>query len=189
VYDLVDLQRLAGNAAVSALVKRTRDPEGDGGEEITTRSGPLQRYGDGAGAGAPPESGAVASGPTYTPTGAVPVTTSGTSKRAPFSFGATFVEDLNNGVRASCCEVRQYIRWDEAFQKWHGGKPPHGGFSSSASADTWYEDRDANDKRYGHRSGAHSDPIAGGGDEYTTGGVRDQANGDTYAGRDAPKGP
>ena len=87
-----------------------------------------------------------------------------------------------------CCEVRQYIKWDSAFQTWKGG-PPHSGFPSSATADTWYEDRDTSDKRYGHRSGTHSDPIAGCGDEYLTGGTRDQANGDTYCGRDAPGGP
>jgi hypothetical protein len=83
--------------------------------------------------------------------------------------------------------VRQYIKWDKAYQDEKGG-PPHGGFPSSATYGTWYEDRDNADKRYGHRSGTHSDPIAGGGDEYTTGGVRDQAHGDHYNGRDAPNG-
>jgi hypothetical protein len=195
VYALSDLQRLAGNAAVTALVtgvhgrSTTRDPTGESSEETTTRTAGVQRYGDGAGAGAPPENGVVASGPAYGVGGSVPVTTAGSAKRAPFSFNATFVSDLNNGIRPSCCEVRQYIKWNEAYQNWHKGKPPHGGFPSSASAGTWYEDRDVNDKRYGHRSGAHSDPIAGGHDEYTTGGVRDQTDGDTYSGRDAPKGP
>ena len=32
-------------------------------------------------------------------------------------------------------------------------------------------------------------PIAGCGDEYRTGSAQDQANGDTYCGRDAPGGP
>ncbi len=84
--------------------------------------------------------------------------------------------------------MRQYIKWDKAYETSKGG-PPHSGFGWFASAGNWYEDRDADDKRYGHRSGSHSDPIAGGGDEYTTGGVQDQLHGDTYNGRDTPTSP
>jgi hypothetical protein len=43
--------------------------------------------------------------------------------------------------------------------------------------------------RYGHRSGTHSDPITGCGDEYLSRGTRDQAKGDTYCGRDSPSSP
>jgi hypothetical protein len=91
-------------------------------------------------------------------------------------------------ARPGCCSVRQYIKWDQAFHNWHGG-PPHRGFPANATFDTWYEDRDAADKRYGHRNDNFSDPIAGCGDEYLTNGVRDQANGDHYCGRDRPNGP
>jgi hypothetical protein len=90
--------------------------------------------------------------------------------------------------KASCCEVRQFIKWDRAFATAAGG-PPHGGFPAGTPPDTWVEDRDQSDKRYGHRSGPFSDPIGGGGDEYTTSGVQDMANGDEYRGRDAPGGP
>jgi hypothetical protein len=134
----------------------------------------------------------VTSGPTYTPNGVIPVTTTGGRKRATFNFAATFGTaswwQFWSSADPACCEVRQYIKWDEAFHNYRGG-PPHSGFPSTATHGTWYEDRDTADKRYGHRSGTHSDPIAGGGDEYTKGGVRDQANGDQYNGRDSPGGP
>lgn len=134
----------------------------------------------------------VASGPSYAPTGTIPVTTTGGRKQASFDFAATFNDSswwqFWSSADPSCCEVRQYIRWDSAFQSWRGG-PPHSGFPSTSPANVWIEDRDSADKRYGHRSGVHSDPIAGGGDEYTLGGVRDQAHGDHYNGRDAPGGP
>jgi len=164
----------------------TRDAGGGGsGEEVSTFNGIL-----GPVAAAPTGQCYVDTGPTYTPTGSIPVTTSGGRKRATFTFAATFGAALVTVPprKPSCCEVRQYIKWDNAFHTWRGG-PPHSGFPSSATANTWYEDRDSSDKRYGHRSGTHSDPIAGCGDEYKTGGSRDQANGDTYCGRDSPGGP
>ena len=130
----------------------------------------------------------VRSGPTYTPSGDIPPVISGGKKTFPFSFAATFKNLSPTGVLASCCWVRQYIKWDQRYVDSKGG-PPHAGFPSSAPVDTWIEDRDENDKRYGHRSGPHSDPIAGGGDEYTTRGVRDQAFGDTYNGKDNPQAP
>jgi hypothetical protein len=132
----------------------------------------------------------VDSGPSYTPSGTIPVTDAGGRKRATFTMAATFGTAFVTVPprKPACCEVRQYIRWDDAFHTWRGG-PPHSGFPSSASANTWYEDRDTSDKRYGHRSGPHSDPIAGCGDEYLKDGARDQANGDTYCGRDSPGGP
>jgi len=127
----------------------------------------------------------VASGPTYAPSGTLTPTISGGRKSFPFSMAATFANLAPAAVFPPCCEVHQFIKWDARYVASKGG-PPHGGFPSSAAADTWVEDRDQSDKRYGHRSGSHSDPIAGGGDEYTTGGVRDQLNGDAYAGKDAP---
>lgn len=132
----------------------------------------------------------VTSGPTYTPSGNIPVTNTGGRKSATFSMAATFGTAFVTlpPRMPACCEVRQYIKWDDAYHKSKGG-PPHSGFPSSATAGTWYEDRDASDKRYGHRSGVHSDPIAGCGDEYLTGSTRDQANGDTYCGQDSPGAP
>lgn len=130
----------------------------------------------------------VASGPSYSPSGTIPVTRAGARKSATFSMAAAFRTHTGLWAEPRCCEVRQFIKWDPAFHAWRGG-PPHGGFPASAAADTWHEDRDAADKRYGHRSGGHSDPIAGCGDEYKTGATRDQANGDTYCGRDTPGGP
>jgi hypothetical protein len=138
----------------------------------------------------------VSTGPTYNPTGIVPVIVGGDGKkRAPFTFSATFATTSSpwwkfweSANSPDCCEVRQYMKWDKAYETSKGG-PPHSGFGMFASAGTWYEDRDSADKRYGHRSGSHSDPIAGGGDEYTTAGVRDQLHGDTYNGRDTPTSP
>lgn len=114
----------------------------------------------------------------------IPLTTlANGNKKARFSLGATF-----GGSTARCCEVRQYIRWDQRFHTRAGG-PPHSGFPSSATYDNWYEDRDTADKRYGHRGGPHADPRPSCGDEYLdSAGARDQANGTRYCGRDGPEG-
>jgi hypothetical protein len=103
-------------------------------------------------------------------------------------MAATFTNSAPIAILAGCCSVRQFIKWDARSAAGMGG-PPHSGFPASHPADTWIEDRDTSDKRYGHRSGSHSSPISGGGDEYTTNGVRDQTFGDTYSGKDAPAGP
>ncbi len=168
-----------------AAEERTRNPAGDGPteDEDVTANGDA---GTDAGA-APAANCSVASGPTYTPSGTVPIVRASGRKSAPFSFGATFATTPGSGAAPRCCSVRQYIKWDKAYQDDKGG-PPHSGFPSSSSFGSWYEDRDASDKRYGHRSGPHSDPIAGG-DEYLTAGTRDQLNGDTYVGTDAPGAP
>jgi len=138
----------------------------------------------------PPPSGtcAVGSGPSYSPAGSASVTTSGGRKRATFAMAAAFTTNATKKELPSCCSVRQEMKWDGAYAKWRGG-PPHKGFPSSAAADTWIEDRDKADKRYGYRSGPHSDPGDKCFDEYKTGPDRDQANGDTYCGRDSPYGP
>ncbi|HEX2049876.1 MAG TPA: DUF4157 domain-containing protein [Actinomycetota bacterium] len=128
----------------------------------------------------------VTSGPSYSPSGTIPVTTTGTTKQAAtFTMSATFANDPGAGRVPACCEVRQFIKWDTAFHTQAGG-PPHSGFPSTAGPNVWHEDRDSADTRYGHRSGSHSAPSSG--DEYRTGGARDQANGDTYHGSDAPSG-
>jgi hypothetical protein len=131
----------------------------------------------------------VKTGPTYTPDGTIAVTPLANGrKQASFSMDATFDADPATGVRPGCCEVHQFIKWDQAFQTWRGG-PPHAGFPATATFDTWYEDRDSNGKRYGHRTDAFSDPIAGCGDEYKTGANQDQLNGNHYCGKDSPGGP
>ncbi len=187
-----------GRSATAAGATSTRNVSGDVSQDevVTTNGTPAPAPGATPASPPPPAAPSTAdgqcyvnSGPTYTPSGAIPVTTSGGRKRATFSMAATFGTALVTVPprRPRCCEVRQYIKWDSAFHTWRGG-PPHSGFPSSATANTWYEDRDTSDKRYGHRSGPHSDPAPGF-DEYLTGGTQDQANGDTYRGSDAPGGP
>jgi len=130
----------------------------------------------------------VASGPSYSPSGTIPLTDYGTVKTAPFSMAATFATDSAKDTKPSCCEIRQFIKWDKSAHKENSG-PPHKGFPSSANADTWIEDRSPDDKRYGHRSGPHSSLSDDCFDRYTTGKTRDDSNGDTYCGADSPDGP
>ncbi len=137
---------------------------------------------------APASNCGVKSGPAYSPTGTVPVTTTHGKKKATFTLAASFSTDAAKATKPSCCEVRQYVKWDKAFQDWRKG-PIHSGFPSTATYDTWYEDRDTSDTRYGHRAGSYSSPVSGCGDEYKTGTAQDMANGDTYCGRDSPNGP
>ena len=189
-------------AGTIGLQDPTRSPAGGGGgdEDVTANGDGGVKSEDGGvksedggvksgGSGKPPaDNCSVKSGPTYSPTGNIPVTKSGGRKSASFSFSAEFDKDATTGKKPSCCEVHQFIKWDKAYETSKGG-PPHGGFPSGTKADTWIEDRDANDKRYGHRTDSHSDPIAGCGDEYKTGSTRDQANGNTYCGNDNPGAP
>jgi hypothetical protein len=109
-------------------------------------------------------------------------------QKASFDLAAKFAKDAGAGNDPACCEVRQYIKWDEAYEKDNGG-PPHSGFPASAKHSTWHEDRNRSDKRFGHRSGPHSQPWPDCWDEYKTGDARDQANGDTYCGHDEPTAP
>jgi len=123
--------------------------------------------------------GRLKSGPTYTPNGSVTPSNSGGRQTTRFDFTAEFDDDPKNGIYASCCEVRQYIMWT-------GTAPKHAGFSGGGfSANTWYEDRDAVDKRYGQRSGPHSENVPG--NRYVNKkGAPDQANGVKYEGNDNP---
>ncbi len=108
---------------------------------------------------------------------------------AHFALRAEFENDPANGIFPSCCEVRQFIRWDAtAAASFGAGGVPHGGFPAGTAADTWIEDRDAANKRYGHRSGAFSDPQSF--DQYLDStGARNQAFGHIYRGTDTPGGP
>jgi hypothetical protein len=132
----------------------------------------------------------VASGPTYTPRGTIPVKAEAGRKVADtFALSATFVTDPKAGYDPSCCQVRQYIEWDKAHHDYRRG-PPHKGFPADASHGAWIEDRDKDDTaRYGHRSGPFSKPVADCGDEYRTGDKQDMLHGNTYCGLDQPMGP
>ena len=136
----------------------------------------------------PPANCGVHSGPTYTPTGSIPVITAGGRKSAAFRFAAVFRTASPSNQWPGCCSVRQFIKWDTRFHTAAGG-PPHSGFPASSPADTWIEDRHQSGWRYGHRSGPMSMPAAGCGNEYLLAGVQDMAHGDTYCGRDGPSGP
>ncbi len=87
-----------------------------------------------------------------------------------FSWYAKFMDDNNHDPK--CCEVRQQISWDFVWRT-----RPHPGFQRPENKpNTWYEDRDRFDKRYGRRTGDYSD-LKEGFDWY---GVND------YSGRDTP---
>jgi hypothetical protein len=204
--DLLNGSRLTSLDRAGHDPSGTRNPDGDSDEDAMTVNGD----GDSGtpafvpapappvtppspppppGPAAPAQRCEVNSGPSYSPSGTIPVTVIGGRKRAQrFSLAATFTTDAATGKAPSCCWVRQMIKWDTAFHNSSGG-PPHSGFPSSTPPNTWIEDRDTADKRYGHRSGPHSDPVAGCGDEYKTGSSQDMANGDTYCGKDSPTGP
>jgi hypothetical protein len=132
--------------------------------------------------------GEVEAGPTYTPGGTINPPVVGGQQRAGFRFSARFRHDPANGVYASCCELRQDIRWDAASAAAMPGGIPHGGFPAGTAANTWIEDRDAGNHRYGHRAGPHTDPQNF--DQYIdTNARRNQAFGHIYRGSDGPGGP
>jgi len=75
-------------------------------------------------------------------------------RRAKFELSAKFRDDPGSGAECRCCEIRQYIKWTQEFLDTNGDPPR--GFPRSSGPDTWHEDRDGQDKRYGHRAGRHS---------------------------------
>ncbi|MBE9072209.1 DUF4157 domain-containing protein [Microcystis sp. LEGE 08355] len=128
--------------------------------------------------------GQVKSGPTYTPSGTIAATkNSDGSKSARFDMSAEFEHDPSNGIYASCCEIRQYIKWTS-----DADRPRNPGFmpASSYSANTWYEDRDSVGKRYGHRSGVHAECISINHYEDSLGSY-DCPNGSKFVGQDTPR--
>ncbi len=125
--------------------------------------------------------------PRYRPGGTLTATTAAGRKSATFRFNAEFASRPADGVYPSCCEVRQLIRWDAAAAASFGGTVPHGGFPAGTGPDTWIEDRDASNNRYGRRSGPFSDPQTF--DEYRDNSRRNQAFGHRYRGSDTPSGP
>ncbi len=124
----------------------------------------------------------VKSGPVYSPSGTITAQLKDGLKQAGFTFSAEFEDDIATGSCAGCCEVRQYIKWSGSPPNHEGWNPPR-----TYQADTWYEDRDSENMRYGHRDGGHSDPSEGDGyfDENDEGDVK---CGRRYFGRDTPGG-
>jgi hypothetical protein len=133
--------------------------------------------------------GELETGPTYVPSGTITPPVVGGNQTAPFRFRARFKNEPANGIFASCCEVRQHIRWDAVSAAALPGGIPHAGFPAGTAPNTWIEDRDATDTlRYGHRAGRHGNAVDG--NQYLdTNGRRNQAFGHRYEGRDFPGGP
>lgn len=125
----------------------------------------------------------VISGPRYSKTGTIEAKQpdpGSLEQTAGLEMRAEFANDPVSGRKASCCEVRQQVRWDDEFVRSNQGRPPHQGFQG-ANAGTWQEDRTADEQcRYGHRDMK----AKCGGDTYHTNGVEDRANGDTWDGED-----
>ena len=133
--------------------------------------------------------GEVSQSPRYAPAGPINVPAAA-NRSTHFDMSAEFRSDPGSGVFPSCCEVRQEIQWDAAFAAAFnaagGGLVPHAGFDPADPADTWIEDRDTADARYGWRTGRHSDP--GPGDQYVDStGRQNQAFGHRYEGEDNPE--
>ena len=82
----------------------------------------------------------VKSGPTYDPVGPLtPEVLRDGRKRSPeFKRTAEFEQDPDLGICATCCEVRQNMKWET-----DADRPNHPGFRPAADydADTWYRDR------------------------------------------------
>ena len=131
--------------------------------------------------------GEVSRPPRYAPAG--PINVSGAAPRtAHFDMSAEFKSDPRNGIFPSCCEVRQEIQWDAAYVAANvaagAGAVPHAGFPAAHPANTWIEDRNANNTlRYGHRAAFDRGP----GNQYLdTAGRQNQAFGHRYEGQDNP---
>jgi hypothetical protein len=129
--------------------------------------------------------GELVSGPTYRALSSLsPVRIDGW-QQAEFLLEAEFADDPANEVYASCCEVRQFIRWTAAYAAAGEGGAPHEGFPAGWQPNRWIEDRDRDNKRYGHRSGRHARLDEN--NEYLDNtGSRNAAFGHIYRGRDRP---
>ena len=129
----------------------------------------------------------VANGISYTPAAPAAVA-GGLGETTHFAFNAEFESDPAAGTFPSCCEVRQFIRWNAAAAAGMAGGIPHGGFPAGTPVDNFIEDRDAANHRFGHRAGAFSDPQPF--DQYLDAtGARNQAFGHLYRGTDDPSVP
>jgi len=85
-----------------------------------------------------------------------------------FSWHASFLNDATH--KPDCCEVRQMISWNH-------GPAPSWFYPPDNQANTWYEDRDQANHRYGRRNFPYEDL-----------GPNNYYSGDDYDGSDAPRG-
>ena len=130
--------------------------------------------------------GELVSGPTYRATTSLSPPVVGGIQNAAFRFEAEFADDPANELYASCCELRQFIRWDAAYAAAAPGGPPHGGFPAGAPPNTWIEDRNGTDRlRYGHRSGQWAS-FSSANEYIDINGNRNAAFGHIYRGGDFP---
>ncbi|MBE7173357.1 MAG: RHS repeat protein [Williamsia sp.] len=84
---------------------------------------------------------------------------SGTIKgNVTFKWSAEFKKDEKHDPK--CCEVHQEIKFNK--------RPNHKGFDTDNKPDTWYEDRTAENARYGHRSNGNKYPT----DQYSETGYK-----------------
>ncbi|MEJ6645331.1 MAG: RHS repeat-associated core domain-containing protein [Akkermansiaceae bacterium] len=75
-------------------------------------------------------------------------------------FGAIFTDNRSDGCCCECCEVRWNIKWENlAFNGHDIARPPH--FPESSKEGFYYEDRDGDDRRYGHKSGKNEEQNNG----------------------------
>ena len=87
--------------------------------------------------------------------------------RTTFSWHATFLNDDTH--KPTCCEVRQMTSWNGAAPPWF--QPP------DTRPNTWYEDRDQQNHRYGRRPPSTYSDLHQGFDWYS---------GDNYDANDTP---
>jgi hypothetical protein len=152
------------------------------GERAVTR-GPLQR----SAVHAPIQMAraSMKSGPKYNPRGTIdaPDPGGGAAQQAPFAFTAEFEHKPNLDIAGNCGEIRQEIMWDKKEDiRGHGALDDTVAFRHN----TWYEDRDRHDKRYGHRADGYTDAVAGADAYYDTDGTTLNQQGPQYQGADAP---
>jgi hypothetical protein len=132
----------------------------------------------------PPRRCVITEGPQYSPSGDVPVQRMGREKYAFFAMSARFDNNKATGHDPSCCEVRQYIKWDDAYHTSNGGRP-HGGFNEKAGPNLYHEDVEEKGVcHYGHRD---ENCNGSNNNQYYTAGKEDPAHGDIYNGWDRPR--
>lgn len=168
----------------------TKNGDGGGGAAAGGTAG----GGSGTGVAAKPaRSARLKKGPRYHPNGSLAPTNAGGRKSVSFDFDAVFDRDPAAGVFPECGEIHQDVKWNKAaadsLKAITGNPVPHAGFPAGHPANVWIEDRDTSDTRYGRRSGPHSAPVGGGGDEYTSAAGQDELHGASYHGHDGPAGP
>jgi RHS repeat-associated protein len=90
-----------------------------------------------------------------------------------FHWHAEFLND--DTYDPKCCEVRQYVSWNQLHKAPH---IPHEGFAPTSQPNTWYEDRTQDGLMMGRRSGPHAyrDPFS------------NNYHGNQYDGTDDPDG-